>query len=84
MSNDELARNADRDGLARRTLLRDCMLKHLAPALVQIEPHGREFVVCDKVVERIVDAHHAHVLGHAQATIAQRGDGPFAIWSFAA
>lgn len=55
-----------------------------APALMQIESNGRELVMCDKVVERVIDAHHTHVLGHAQAAIAQRGDGAVAIWSFAA
>ena len=31
--------------------------------------------MCDKVVERVIDAHHAHVLGHAQTAITQRCNG---------
>ena len=48
------------------------MLEYLASALMQIESHSRELVMRDKVVERVIDAHHAHVLGHAQTAIAQR------------
>ncbi len=74
VSNDKLTGNTNGNGIARRTRLRDCMFKHLASTLMQIESHGRELVVCDKIIERIVDAHHTHVLGHAQAAIAQRGN----------
>ena len=30
--------------------------------------------MCYKIIERIVDAHHTYVLGHAQTTITQRGN----------
>lgn len=65
MSNDELARNANGDGFVQHPRFGDCMLDHLAPTLMQIESYGCELVVRDKVVKRIIDAHHAHVLGHA-------------------
>ena len=74
MSNDELAGNTNGNGFARRTRLGNRMLKHLAPTLMQVESNGRELVVCHKIIERIIDAHHAYVLGYAQAAITQRGN----------
>ena len=72
MSNNGLAGNTNGNGFARRTRLGNRMLEYLASALMQIESNGRELVMRDKIIERIVDTHHAHVLGHAQAAIAQR------------
>ena len=72
MSNDELTGDANGDGFVRCPRLGNRVLEYLAPTLMQIESNGRELVMRDKVVERVIDAHHAHVLGHAQAAIAQR------------
>ena len=74
MSNDELTGNTNGNVFARRTRLGNRMLEYLAPTLMQIESNGRELVMRDKVVERVIDAHHAHVLGHAQAAITQCGN----------
>ena len=72
MSNDKLAGNTNGNGFVRCPRLGNRVLEHLASTLMQIESNGRELVVCHKIIERIVDAHHAHVLGHAQTAIAQR------------
>ena len=84
MSNDKLAGNTNGNGFVRCPRLGNRVLEHLASTLMQIESNGRELVVCHKIIERIVDAHHAHVLGHAQTAIAQRCNRAISIWSFAA
>ena len=72
MSNDKLAGNTNGNGFVRCPRLGNRVLEHLASTLMQIESNGRELVVCHKIIERIVDAHRAQVLGHAQTAIAAR------------
>ena len=83
MSNDKLAGNTNGNGFVRCPRLGNRVLEHLASTLMQIESNGRELVVCHKIIERIVDAHHAHVLGRRPLS-RSAAIAPFAIWSFAA
>mgnify|MGYP006962768852 FL=1 len=56
MSNDELTGDANGDGFVRCPRLGNRVLEYLAPTLMQIESNGRELVMRDKVVERVIDA----------------------------
>lgn len=67
-----------------RRALSNRRLKRKLTDTAQIKSQRRQSIVRNKSLECVVDTNHAHVVGHGQARVLERGDNASAIWSFAA